>query len=336
MFPQVKSFSSDTPSVPVEERILFLKATGSLKSFVFFALSKTRCGSALTFAIALLFFFASQNAKANDFEVLKQKSCTLMIAPSEGLQVGESFQAQTSSGKSLNLKVSKKSKRNAIVKINSKGGKCPKVSGSISSMNNSGGKKKFYIGVMLNAGLYTFKQPFAPVAANENETTPQPINGLSGIGYSGGALLRYMPTSALGIETGFSALSSTTSGKTLTSNNDDYLVTAKFTELVIHPALSITKCISARLYCKLGGIFGIPLSAKLSIKATDLALETNLNYKRLGGEFAAGLNLGSSFTLAGGAQITSVKGSFNFSQDTEVVNLSPLTVYIFGGIVSAF
>ncbi|MEN9825779.1 MAG: hypothetical protein RI953_1524 [Pseudomonadota bacterium] len=314
----------------------FLRDIVSSMIFVFSALLKMRLLSRVGYSVALFFLLFSQYAKASDFEVLKQKKCNLLIAPSDGLRVGESFQAQSSSGRNLNLRVTKKSKRNAIVTISSKGGKCPKVSGSISSTSVAGGNKKFYFGVMLNAGLYTFKQPFAPVAASENDTTPQPINGLSGIGYSGGALLRFMPTSSLGIETGFSALSSTTSGKTVIGNNDDYIVTAKFTELVIQPALSITKCISTRLYCKLGGIFGIPLSAKLSITSTDLALETNLNYKRFGGEFAAGLNLGSAFTLAGGAQITSVKGSFSFPPDGEVVSLSPLTVYIFGGIVSAF
>lgn len=283
-----------------------------------------------------MFFFVSQNAKAADFEVLKQKKCTLLIMPSDGLRNGESFQAETTSGRSLTLLVTKKSKRNATVTINSKGGKCPKVSGTIYALGKSGSGKKFYLGVMLNAGLYTFKQPFAPQPANENETAPQPINGLSGIGYSGGALFRYMAGSSLGIEAGVAALSSTTTGKTLIGNNDDYIVTAKFTELVIHPALSITKCISARLYCKLGGIIGIPLSGNLSIVSTDISLQTALNYKRFGGEFAAGLNLGSAFTLVGGAQISSVKGSFKFSEETDVVNLSPLTVYIFGGIVSAF
>ncbi|MEY3902754.1 MAG: hypothetical protein RL189_2060 [Pseudomonadota bacterium] len=278
-------------------------------------------------------------ALADEYEVLKQRRCTILVTPSAGLVVGQSVQAETNDGRRFSFRVSKKSRRNATIVL--RGSRCPKISGGFSTGGSSGrGGKKFYLGVIGGGGLFTFKQPFTPEGEIAQDGTvgdpPQPINGLSGGGFSGGAMMRFAPSQVFGLDLGVAFLSANTSGKTVLSNQDDYLVNAKFSEVVILPALSVMRCISKRLYCKAGGVFAIPVGSKISIKSSSLSVDSALKYNRIGGEFAAGLNLGSAFTLTGGAQVSMIKGSFLIPEQSEPVKLqNPLTVFVFGGIVVA-
>lgn len=291
-------------------------------------------------------FCFSSSAHANDLEILKQKKCTFLVTPSAGLTVGETLEAQTSSGRRVTLRVRKKSKKNAMLTMRGRDGKCPRISGSFALGGASGGgggatRKSFYVGVNGNAGLFTFRQQFSPfptVDADGNETgeQPQPVNGLSGVGFSGGLVFRYMPSFPFGLELGLSALTTSPSGKTVMANNDDYLVSTKLTEVVLQPAASITRCVHKRIYCRAGGVFGIPINPKLNIKSSEVQLETIMKYKRMGGEFVAGFNIASAFTITAGTQVSVVKGSFSFSSEMEEVTLSPLSVYIFGGLLMVF
>jgi hypothetical protein len=293
---------------------------------------------------ALLFMFMTaivpSRAMAEEYEILKQRKCTLLVTPSAGLAVGQTVQAEANDGRRFTFRVTKKSKRNATIVLRSS--RCPPISGGFSTGGSSGrGGKKFYLGVLGGGGLFTFKQPFTPEGEVAQDGSvadaPQPINGLSGGGFTAGAMMRFAPSQVFGFDLGVSFLSANTSGKTVLSNQDDYLVNAKFTEVVVLPALSIMRCISKRLYCKAGGVFAIPVGSKISIKSSSLSVDTAMKYNRVGGEFAAGLNLGSAFTLAGGAQVSMIKGSFLIPEQADPILLqNPLTVFVFGGFVAAF
>ena len=312
--------------------------------------SEARHPSVLLVRLFAIFFtvgFCFSNfAHANDLEILKQKKCTFLVTPAAGLTVGEALEAQTSSGRRVTLRVRKKSNKNAMLTMRGRDGKCPRIRGSFVLGGPSGGgsgvsRKSFYIGVNGNAGLFTFRQRFSPaleVDADGNETgeQPQPVNGLSGVGFSGGLVFRYVPSFPFGLELGLSALSSSPSGKTVLANNDDYLVSTKLTEVVLQPAASFSRCLHKRIYCRIGGVFGIPINPKLTIKSSEVFMETIMKYKRMGGEFVAGFNIASAFTITAGTQVSLVKGSFNFSSEMEEVTLSPLSVYIFGGLLMVF
>lgn len=297
--------------------------------------------ASLTAALVLLLiaFFPSQ-AQAEEYEVLKQRKCTMLVTPSTGLSVGQSVQGETSDGRRFTFRVSKKSRRNATIVLRSS--RCPKITGSFSTGGSAGlGAKKFYLGVLGGGGLFTFRQPFAPEGIEGQDgnvkDAPQPINGLSGAGFSAGAMMRFAPSQVFGLDLGVSFLSAKTTGKTLLANQDDYVVNAKFAEVVVQPAISIMRCISKRLYCKLGGVFAIPVGSKISAKSLALSEESPMKYNRFGGEFALGLNLGSALTLAGGAQLSAIKGTFQFPSLVEPLQLqNPLTVFVFGGIIAAF
>lgn len=301
-------------------------------------------GQILLGLIASMTVAFSSVARADDFEVLKQKKCTLLITPASSLNVGDTVEAETSNGKRITFRVAKTKNRNATVVVSGKGGRCPKITGTISTAGSGpGGNKKLFFGIIGNAGLFTFKQPFEPTIEVVSEdpnaeppSQPQPINGLSGIGFSAGGLLRFVPKSPFGIDLGMTYLSASTSGKTQLLTNEEYVASAKFSEVAVLPGLVLTKCISAKLMCKVGGVFAFPLGASISIKSTSQDLTSPLKYSRMGGEVAAGFNLGKAFTLVGGTQISIIKGSFQFPEQDMVTLDNPATVYIFGGFLAAF
>jgi len=299
-------------------------------------------------------FFAPMRAEAAEYEILKQNDCRLLLSPSKGLAVGETLQLETASGKSVSIKVSKKSKNNAIVTMTGQGSRCGKVKGPLKlgggGMGDSPEPKvtatprkaeKFSFGLTANGGLYTFKQSFTPdgqVAADGTggETQSQTIDGLSGFGFSGGPIIRFMPfRMGLGFELGLSGLYATVDGKAKLLNEAEYVAWAKFVEVVAQPAVVFPKCLTSRLYCRIGGIVGLPISSTIGIKTTEMSQETALKYLRYGGDLSLGVNLGTVFTLLAGAQLTLVSGSFTFPE-TETIKLNPLTAYIFGGIAAAF
>jgi hypothetical protein len=86
----------------------------------------------------------------------------------------------------------------------------------------------------------------------------------------------------------------------------------------------------------LGGVVGFPIKATISTKSTVTNESAPVKYLRLGGEAAAGVNLGTSVTLLGGAQIGNDSGSYKFESLPEAQNFKVLTVYIYGGLVAVF
>ena len=284
---------------------------------------------------------SGKRASAATYEILKQKKCIFLVTPADGLVAGESFQAKTDSGKTVVLKVRKKSKSKATLSMRGRDGVCSKTRGAFTTNEtNSSGRSKFAFGFAANAGLFSVKQKFTPTvegaAEGDATTLPSDVSGLSGIGFMGGGLLRYYLTDSIGLEFGVSGLTASPAGKTVLSNNDDYSVSAKMTEVVLQPALVASKCISKRLYCRLSGTFSLPLNAKLSIKSSTESREAVLKYKRFGGEAAAGFNLGSAITVNAGGQFTVLNGTFAFPPDNEPVPLRPLTVFVFGGLILSF
>jgi hypothetical protein len=292
----------------------------------------------LVFLISLL---TISRARAEDYEILKQKKCVFLVTPSTGLTAGQSFQARTNSGRNVVLKVRKKSKDKATLSMRSRDGRCQKISGAFKTEGSpSDSVKKFSFGVTANGGLFSIKQiftptPEAPAEGEAEVTAPKPVVGLSGIGFSGGVLLRYHLSSSLGLELAISGLTATPSGKTLLENNDDYSVSAKVTEVVVQPALAVTRCLAKRLYCKAGGIFGVPLGAKLFIKSSEENQQAVLKYMRFGGEASAGVNLTSAITINVGGQFTIISGSFSFPPDNNAILFRPFTAYLFSGLVVA-
>jgi hypothetical protein len=105
---------------------------------------------------------------------------------------------------------------------------------------------------------------------------------------------------------------------------------------MLQPALAITSCLSARLFCKAGGVFAIPIKSTISVKTNILDESAALKYSRMGGEFAAGINIGRNLTILGGTQISQDKGSFKFASSIDAVSIGVLTVYIFGGVAAVF
>lgn len=305
------------------------------------------CGSSshvarvLKSAIVFVFALMSSNAWASDYEVIKQKNCSVLLKPSEGLSKGQVLRAQTASGRSVTLRIIKLGRGNAQARLTPRGGKCSSVSGQTLSIGTVAGRsKKFGLGVLANAGHFTFRQPFLPfdpdVEPGSEDQKKQEIVGLSGLAFSGGVLGRYTFKKFIGLELGLTFLSAKLSGKSSLVGGDEYLVEANFMEAVVQPALVFPQCFSSRLFCKAGGIVGFPVKSTISTKSTVTSESAPVKYTRLGGEFAAGVNLGTKVTLLGGAQICNDSGSFKFESLPEVQNFKVLTVYAFGGIVAVF
>jgi hypothetical protein len=227
--------------------------------------------------------------------------------------------------------------------LKSRDGRCAKISGSFSTGEESYPRSQFSFGVLASGGVFSIRQNFTPTETGSTQSgagssTTNDIIGLSGIGFAAGPFFRYSPFASLAVEMALSGLTASPAGKTVQSNNDDFIVSAKVTEIVLHPALAFPKCFSRRIFCKAGGIFGLPLSGKISIKSTDTNLESKLNYKRYGAELSAGFNLNSAITVNAGGQLSLINGTFKFSSEGEEgpVSFRPLTAFIFGGIIMAF
>ncbi|NBO37443.1 hypothetical protein EBU99_02540 [bacterium] len=285
--------------------------------------------------------FGFSNARADEFEVLKQKGCNLLISSSSELRKGAAYQVQTLSGKSLNFRITKVSGGKAFAQMTGRMGHCPRVQGTLATLGSSSGGsvKKLQVGVQGELGLLTFRQAFSPNLgdqAADDGSQPQNVNGLSGLGFSAGANLRYNFRKPFAFDVGLGMLSATTGGKTTLPDNDTYTVSAKFMELTIHPGLLTTTCLSSRLFCRGGAVFGFPISSSLTVKSSAINLSSSFKYLRMGGEVAAGINLGKNFTILGGGQIGSDKGSFQFAEDQAPTPLNTLTVYIYAGILAAF
>ncbi|MEN9529988.1 MAG: hypothetical protein RI932_1861 [Pseudomonadota bacterium] len=292
-------------------------------------------------AVLTVLILPSLEARASDFEVIKQKSCTILLKPAQGLSKGQVLKAQSSSGKSVTLRVVKLSGGKAQARLIPRGGKCAQVSGQTLSIGAIADKaKKFNLGIKANAGYFTFRQPFLPfdpdVEPGSEDQKKQEIVGLSGLAFSGGLLARYSFNKKIGLELGASVLSTKISGKSTLVGGDEYLVEANFMEAVVHPALVFPQCLTSRLFCKLGGVVGFPIKATISTKSTVTNESAPVKYLRLGGEAAAGVNLGTSVTLLGGAQIGNDSGSYKFESLPEAQNFKVLTVYIYGGLVAVF
>lgn len=306
--------------------------------------SASQATSVRRFILALTILcclFSGKRASADTYEILKQKKCIFLVTPADGLVAGESFQAKTDSGKTVVLRVRKKSKSKATLSMRGRDGVCSKTRGNFTTNEtNSSGRPKFAFGFAANAGLFSVNQKFTPkvegAAEGDTSTLPSDVSGLSGIGFMGGGFLRYYLTDSIGLEFGVSGLTASPAGKTVLSNNDDYSVSAKMTEVVLQPALVAAKCISRRLYCRFAGTFSLPLNAKLSIKSSTESREAVLKYNRFGGEAAAGFNLGSAITVNAGGQFTILNGTFAFTPDNEPVPLRPWTVFVFGGLILSF
>ena len=299
-----------------------------------------------TWQIILAIVFAglltSPDAHASEIEVLKQKGCTLLLSPGSDFSKGQLVKAETSSGKALTFRVTALKGQKAFAKMTARAGRCISVGGQTLSLDGktTRRKTKLSFGVMGSGGQFTFRQPFVPsdLEADSSPETQkaQTVNGLSGLGFSAGGLLRYEFKTPFAVELGVGALSSTTTGKTKLVNGDDYQVEGKFLEVMLQPALAITSCISARLFCKAGGVFAIPIKSTISVKTNILAETAALKYTRMGGEFAAGINIGRNLTILGGTQISQDKGSFKFDSSIDAVSIGVLTVYIFGGVAAVF
>lgn len=321
-------------------------------------LATPRTGPFYKFTVAIKFIFAwilfsSAQAWASDYDVVKQKNCTVLLKPTQGLSKGQVLKAQSSSGKSVTIRIVKVGGASAQGRLSPKSGKCTQVSGQTLSLGRStASSKKFQFGVAGNFGLFTFRQPFIPldpeVEPGSEEQKKQTVVGLSGLGFSAGIAARYSFKPFLGLELGTSFLSTTITGKSKLTNGDDYLVEAKFAEAVVQPALVLPQCISSRLFCKVGGIVAFPLSATLTTKSQELDETATVKYTRIGAEGVLGVNLGKSFTLLGGAQICNDSGSFQFDPSksksriegieipTEAQSIKVLTVFAFGGFSVVF
>lgn len=287
-------------------------------------------------------FLESPDAHAAEIVVLKQKGCTLLLSPSSGFSKDQLVKAETSSGKPLTFRVTTVRGKKAFAKMTARSGRCFSVAGqTLSADGNSFRRKtKLSFGVTGSGGQFTFRQPFVPsdieADSSQDVQASQTVNGLSGLGFSASGLIRYEFKTPFAVELGVGALSSTTSGKTKLVNGDDYLVEGKFLEIMLQPALAITSCMSARLFCKAGGVFAFPIKSSISVKTNILAESAPLKYTRMGGEFAAGINIGPNLALLGGTQISQDKGSFKFDSSEQSVNIGVLTVYVFGGVAAVF
>jgi hypothetical protein len=301
------------------------------------------CRSLCGIFVLLLSLSLTRRVHAEEYEILKQKKCAFLVTPASGLSAGQTFQAKTNSGKSVVLTVRKRSSSKATLTLKSRDGRCAKISGSFSTGEGTSASRKFSFGIMANGGVFSIRQKFtptetgSPVGEAEASATSD-IIGLSGIGFAAGPFFRYSPLASMAVELAVSGLTASPTGKTVQKNNDDFIVSAKATEIVLHPAFAFPKCVSKRIYCKAGGIFGLPLSSRISIKSTDTNLESKLNYKRYGAELSAGFNLNSVITVNAGGQLSLMSGTFNFSSEggEGPVSFRPFTAFIFGGIIMSF
>lgn len=296
--------------------------------------------------LLFLMFSMPVVAEAAALQVLKQKSCSILVSGASGLSKGQNISVQTSKGQTLELKINRIKGDKAMALIAKKSVRCPRVSGQSLALDSalSGQHKKFAFGLTASAGQFTFRQPFVPNEVTDSGETlqGQTVSGLSGVGFTGGILMRLGLKGPLALELGTGALSSTTLGKTTLSNNETYTVTASFLEVMAQPALVLSHCLSPRLFCRAGGVFGFPIGSKLEVKTSTYTNTADLKYTRMGTELALGVNLGKNFVVSGGTQISQDKGSFSFknSQDSstpiEVIQIAVLTVYIFGGLTVVF
>jgi hypothetical protein len=253
---------------------------------------------------------------------------------------------QSNKGETIKISLIRIKGDKATAKLAKVGGRCPNVSGQTFALDgdSSGQQKKFSFGVMGSVGQFTFRQPFVPNEVTDSGQTvqAQTVSGLSGLGFTGGILMRLGLRGPLALELGTGALSAKTSGKTTLSNNESYTVTGSFMEIMAQPALVVTRCLSVQLFCRVGGVFGFPMGSKLEVKTSTYTNAASLKYMRMGTDLSLGVNLGKHLVVTGGTQISQDKGSFAFkdAQDSsappETINISVLTVYIFGGLTVVF
>lgn len=290
-------------------------------------------------------FLLTPDAQAAEIDVVKQKGCTLLLSPGSEFSRGQLVKAETSSGKILTFRVTALKGKKAFAKMIARSGRCFSVAGQTLSTESKAKvrKTKLSFGVAGSGGQFTFRQSFEPQdietdSSQDVQTSErsQPVNGLSGLGFSASGLIRYEFKKPFAVELGVGALSSKTSGKTKLVDGDDYLVEGKFLEIMVQPALAITSCMSARLFCKAGGVVAFPIKSSISVKTNIIDVSAPLKYTRLGGEFAAGINIGPNFALLGGAQISQDKGSFKFDSSEQAISIGVLTVYVFGGVAAVF
>lgn len=275
--------------------------------------------------------------RAADLDVKSQKGCTVLVSPKDDLAKGRTYVTETSSGKKVKIRVTKMKSKGAVARIVSKSRRCPKLFGETLALGSKRLKKKFYAGVQASAGQFTFRQPFIPTDVNStsDESIAQNINGLAGLGFTGGGTARFVVWSTVALDLGIGVLSSTASGSTKLTNGEPYVVTGKFLETVIQPGVVAVRCFSSRLLCRGGGTFAIPINSSLTIESPNLNLVSPLKYTRMGGDFSLGVNFSDNFSLQLGAQITQSKGEFQFPE-YELTPVQVLTVFIFGGLSAVF
>lgn len=281
-------------------------------------------------------------ASAIEIEILKQKGCKLLLSRSSELSTDQVIKGSLASGLPIELKVTSVTAGKAVAKMRARAGKCDSVAGELVLVgaNKNQNINRFGIGLLGAGGQFTFKQPFSPKGSNAstNNSSSQElfVNGLSGIGYSGGLVGRVLLKNPLNIEISAQVLAANTTGKTDLPNGDTFTVTGKFLEYTVQPSIAFTSCISSRLYCKVGGVFGFPMKSSITVADSSFNATAPLKYQRLGADLAAGVNLGKKFSIVGGGQISQVKGSFKFESESDAVNLAVLAVYVFGGFVAVF
>lgn len=292
---------------------------------------------ALMSLFAVFSFGIAPEAMAESFEVRSQSRCTVSVYPRSGLSRGRTYVTETGSGKKVKIKVIRYKGRNAIARIVSKRKRCPKLFGETLSLGGKKLKKSFYAGIQGGVGQFTFRQPFIPTdeASTSEEVVEQTINGLAGLGFTGGATARFVVWRSLALDLGVGVLSSTATGSTKLTSGEPYVVKGQFLETVIQPGVVAIRCFSARLLCRGGGTFAIPIKSVLTIESPQKNLESPLKYTRMGGDFAFGVNFSDNFSLQLGAQITQSKGEFQFPE-YDPTPIQVLTVFIFGGIAAVF
>jgi len=295
--------------------------------------------------VAALMCFHFNEGHGSELEVRGQKGCLVNLSPRDGLVRNRTYKMETASGKQVKIQVSKFRGNVARGKIKSRSKRCPKLFGETLTIGSQKLKQSVYIGANASVGQFTFRQQFVPTdpGGASEESLAQNIDGLAGLGFSGGATARFVVWSPVALDLGVGVLSSTAVGSTKLTNGEPYVVTGKFLETLIQPGIVAVRCFISRLLCRAGGTFGLPIESSLAIESSKLTTLSPLKYTRTGGDFSLGLNFSDHFSLQLGAQITQSKGEFQFPaaeeqgfDGTEITPVQVLTVFIFGGISAVF
>ena len=295
--------------------------------------------------IALLCWTHINHAYASEIEVKSQRGCLVSVSPRDNLEKNRTYKTETSSGKKVKIKVIKFKGSSARARIVSRSKRCPRLFGETLSLGSQKLKKRFYAGIQASVGQFTFRQPFVPtdVSGASDESLSQNINGLAGLGFTGGATARFVVWSPIALDLGVGVLSSTAVGSTKLANGEPYKVTGKFLETLIQPGVVAVRCFTSKLLCRAGGTIGLPIKSSLTIESPKLTTSSPLKYTRMGGDFSFGLNFSDHFSLQLGAQVTQSKGEFQFPaseeqgfEGSEITPIQVLSVFIFGGLSAVF